>query len=100
MRRGMTVRVPGISQHQGDWQSGGAVQLVQNQPLGALDQVWRPTTRDELQQLLREYPERKLRLIGSGLSSNPSTASTPKAARRCWWTCTTCAASWTRLPIR
>jgi hypothetical protein len=32
-------------------------------PLGALDQVWRPTTRDELQQLLREYPERKLRLV-------------------------------------
>ncbi|MFQ2474998.1 D-arabinono-1,4-lactone oxidase [Aeromonas caviae] len=40
-------------------------------PLGALDQVWRPTTRDELQQLLREYPERKLRLIGSGLSFEP-----------------------------
>ncbi|MDX7769461.1 D-arabinono-1,4-lactone oxidase [Aeromonas caviae] len=40
-------------------------------PLGALDQVWRPTTRDELQQLLREYPDRKLRLIGSGLSFEP-----------------------------
>ncbi|MCK2069623.1 D-arabinono-1,4-lactone oxidase [Aeromonas caviae] len=40
-------------------------------PLGALDQVWRPTTRDELQQLLRKYPERKLRLIGSGLSFEP-----------------------------
>ncbi|MDX7843498.1 D-arabinono-1,4-lactone oxidase [Aeromonas caviae] len=40
-------------------------------PLGAVDQVWRPTTRDELQQLLREYPERKLRLIGSGLSFEP-----------------------------
>ncbi len=40
-------------------------------PLGALDQVWRPTTRDELQLLLREYPERKLRLIGSGLSFEP-----------------------------
>ncbi|WP_323919648.1 D-arabinono-1,4-lactone oxidase [Aeromonas caviae] len=40
-------------------------------PLGALEQVWRPTTRDELQQLLREYPERKLRLIGSGLSFEP-----------------------------
>ncbi|MDX7785352.1 D-arabinono-1,4-lactone oxidase [Aeromonas caviae] len=40
-------------------------------PLGALDQVWRPTTRDELQQLLREYPKRKLRLIGSGLSFEP-----------------------------
>ncbi|MEI4985888.1 D-arabinono-1,4-lactone oxidase [Aeromonas caviae] len=40
-------------------------------PLGSLDQVWRPTTRDELQQLLREYPERKLRLIGSGLSFEP-----------------------------
>ncbi|WP_439835869.1 D-arabinono-1,4-lactone oxidase [Aeromonas caviae] len=40
-------------------------------PLGALDQVWRPTTRDELQQLVREYPERKLRLIGSGLSFEP-----------------------------
>ncbi|MFQ2539812.1 D-arabinono-1,4-lactone oxidase [Aeromonas caviae] len=40
-------------------------------PLGALDQVWRPTTRDELQQLLREYPERMLRLIGSGLSFEP-----------------------------
>lgn len=40
-------------------------------PLGVLDQVWRPTTRDELQQLLREYPERKLRLIGSGLSFEP-----------------------------
>ena len=40
-------------------------------PLGALDQVWRPPTRDELQQLLREYPERKLRLIGSGLSFEP-----------------------------
>ena len=33
--------------------------------------MWRPTTRDELQQLLREYPERKLRLIGSGLSFEP-----------------------------
>ncbi|HEA3201914.1 TPA: FAD-binding protein [Aeromonas veronii] len=40
-------------------------------PLGALDQVWRPKTRDELQQLLREHPERKLRLIGSGLSFEP-----------------------------
>lgn len=40
-------------------------------PLGALDQVWRPQNRDELQQLLREYPERKLRLIGSGLSFEP-----------------------------
>ncbi|WP_326510973.1 D-arabinono-1,4-lactone oxidase [Aeromonas caviae] len=40
-------------------------------PLGALDQVWRPTTRDELQQLLREFPDRKLRLIGSGLSFEP-----------------------------
>ncbi|MDX7851805.1 D-arabinono-1,4-lactone oxidase [Aeromonas caviae] len=40
-------------------------------PLGALDQVWRPTTRDELQQLLRAYPKRKLRLIGSGLSFEP-----------------------------
>mgnify|MGYP000930885336 FL=1 len=40
-------------------------------PLGALDQVWRPKSRDELQQLLREYPERKLRLIGSGLSFEP-----------------------------
>lgn len=40
-------------------------------PLGALDQVWRPKTRDELQALLREHPERKLRLIGSGLSFEP-----------------------------
>ena len=40
-------------------------------PLGALDQVWRPKGRDELQQLLRENPERKLRLIGSGLSFEP-----------------------------
>lgn len=40
-------------------------------PLGALDQVWRPKNRDELQALLREYPERKLRLIGSGLSFEP-----------------------------
>ncbi|MNV08641.1 L-gulono-1,4-lactone dehydrogenase [compost metagenome] len=40
-------------------------------PLGALDQVWRPKSRDELQQLLRENPERKLRLIGSGLSFEP-----------------------------
>ncbi|MCC0088315.1 D-arabinono-1,4-lactone oxidase [Aeromonas veronii] len=40
-------------------------------PLGALDQVWRPKNRDELQQLLREHPERKLRLIGSGLSFEP-----------------------------
>ena len=40
-------------------------------PLGALDQVWRPKSRDELQQLLREYPTRKLRLIGSGLSFEP-----------------------------
>ncbi|WP_421223138.1 D-arabinono-1,4-lactone oxidase [Aeromonas sp. 602293] len=40
-------------------------------PLGALDQVWRPKTRDELQMLLREHPERKLRLIGSGLSFEP-----------------------------
>lgn len=40
-------------------------------PLGALDQVWRPKSRDELQQLLREYPDRKLRLIGSGLSFEP-----------------------------
>ena len=40
-------------------------------PLGALDQVWRPKNRDELQALLREHPERKLRLIGSGLSFEP-----------------------------
>ncbi|QGW97917.1 D-arabinono-1,4-lactone oxidase [Aeromonas veronii] len=40
-------------------------------PLGALDQVWRPKSRDELQMLLREHPERKLRLIGSGLSFEP-----------------------------
>lgn len=40
-------------------------------PLGALDQVWRPKNRDELQALLREYPERQLRLIGSGLSFEP-----------------------------
>lgn len=40
-------------------------------PLGALDQVWRPTHSNELQVLLREYPERKLRLIGSGLSFEP-----------------------------
>ncbi|WP_429235786.1 D-arabinono-1,4-lactone oxidase [Aeromonas salmonicida] len=40
-------------------------------PLGALDQVLRPKNRDELQALLREYPERKLRLIGSGLSFEP-----------------------------
>ncbi|MGL5813016.1 MAG: D-arabinono-1,4-lactone oxidase [Aeromonas sp.] len=40
-------------------------------PLGALDQVWRPASRDELQALLREHPERKLRLIGSGLSFEP-----------------------------
>ena len=40
-------------------------------PLGALDQVWRPKNRDELQALLREYPARKLRLIGSGLSFEP-----------------------------
>lgn len=40
-------------------------------PLGALDQVWRPRDRDELQRLLREHPERKLRLIGSGLSFEP-----------------------------
>ena len=40
-------------------------------PLGALEQVWRPKNRDELQQLLRENPERKLRLIGSGLSFEP-----------------------------
>ena len=40
-------------------------------PLGALDQVWRPTHSDELQALLREHPERKLRLIGSGLSFEP-----------------------------
>ncbi|EPC4027479.1 D-arabinono-1,4-lactone oxidase [Aeromonas salmonicida] len=40
-------------------------------PLCALDQVWRPKNRDELQALLREYPERKLRLIGSGLSFEP-----------------------------
>ncbi len=40
-------------------------------PLGAVDQVWRPPTRDALPQLLREYPERKLRLIGSGLSFEP-----------------------------
>ena len=40
-------------------------------PLGALEQVWRPKHRDELQQLLREYPTRKLRLIGSGLSFEP-----------------------------
>ncbi|PKQ72875.1 FAD-binding protein [Aeromonas sobria] len=40
-------------------------------PLGALDQVWRPKTRDQLQALLREHPERKLRLIGSGLSFEP-----------------------------
>ncbi|WP_421231502.1 D-arabinono-1,4-lactone oxidase [Aeromonas sp. 603079] len=40
-------------------------------PLGALDQLWRPKTRDELQMLLREHPERKLRLIGSGLSFEP-----------------------------
>ncbi|MNM27191.1 L-gulono-1,4-lactone dehydrogenase [compost metagenome] len=40
-------------------------------PLGALEQVWRPKSRDELQQLLRENPERKLRLIGSGLSFEP-----------------------------
>ncbi|MCF5871473.1 D-arabinono-1,4-lactone oxidase [Aeromonas veronii] len=40
-------------------------------PLGALDQVWRPKSRDELQALLREHPERKLRLIGSGLSFEP-----------------------------
>ncbi|MFQ1661280.1 D-arabinono-1,4-lactone oxidase [Aeromonas veronii] len=40
-------------------------------PLGALDQVWRSKSRDELQMLLREHPERKLRLIGSGLSFEP-----------------------------
>ncbi|WP_421190328.1 D-arabinono-1,4-lactone oxidase [Aeromonas enteropelogenes] len=40
-------------------------------PLGALEQVWRPKNRDELQALLREFPERKLRLIGSGLSFEP-----------------------------
>lgn len=40
-------------------------------PLGALEQVWRPKHRDELQALLREYPDRKLRLIGSGLSFEP-----------------------------
>ncbi|MFB2863754.1 D-arabinono-1,4-lactone oxidase [Aeromonas sp. MdU4] len=40
-------------------------------PLGALDQVWRPKSRDELQALLREHSERKLRLIGSGLSFEP-----------------------------
>lgn len=40
-------------------------------PLGALDQVWRPTHSDELQALLREHPGRKLRLIGSGLSFEP-----------------------------
>ncbi|WP_439831456.1 D-arabinono-1,4-lactone oxidase [Aeromonas veronii] len=40
-------------------------------PLGALDQVWCPNSRDELQALLREHPERKLRLIGSGLSFEP-----------------------------
>ncbi|WP_439837448.1 D-arabinono-1,4-lactone oxidase [Aeromonas enteropelogenes] len=40
-------------------------------PLGALEQVWRPKHRDELQALLREFPERKLRLIGSGLSFEP-----------------------------
>ncbi|MGL5538119.1 MAG: D-arabinono-1,4-lactone oxidase [Aeromonas veronii] len=40
-------------------------------PLGALDQVWHPKSRDELQALLREHPERKLRLIGSGLSFEP-----------------------------
>ncbi|MFM5847244.1 D-arabinono-1,4-lactone oxidase [Aeromonas veronii] len=40
-------------------------------PLGALDQVWRPKSRDQLQALLREHPERKLRLIGSGLSFEP-----------------------------
>ncbi|USV57205.1 D-arabinono-1,4-lactone oxidase [Aeromonas encheleia] len=40
-------------------------------PLGALEQVWRPTSRDQLQRLLREHPERKLRLIGSGLSFEP-----------------------------
>jgi FAD/FMN-containing dehydrogenase len=40
-------------------------------PLGALDQVWRPGNRDELQRLLRESPQRKLRLIGSGLSFEP-----------------------------
>ncbi|WP_421310196.1 D-arabinono-1,4-lactone oxidase [Aeromonas veronii] len=40
-------------------------------PLGALDQVWRPKSHDELQALLREHPERKLRLIGSGLSFEP-----------------------------
>ncbi|MBS4725260.1 D-arabinono-1,4-lactone oxidase [Aeromonas veronii] len=40
-------------------------------PLGALDQVWRPKSCDELQMLLREHPERKLRLIGSGLSFEP-----------------------------
>lgn len=40
-------------------------------PLGALEQVWRPKHRDDLQALLREFPERKLRLIGSGLSFEP-----------------------------
>ncbi|QWL67405.1 D-arabinono-1,4-lactone oxidase [Aeromonas jandaei] len=40
-------------------------------PLGALEQMWRPKNRDELQALLREHPERKLRLIGSGLSFEP-----------------------------
>ena len=40
-------------------------------PLGALEQVWRPKHRDQLLQLLREYPTRKLRLIGSGLSFEP-----------------------------
>ena len=40
-------------------------------PLGALDQVWRPKNRDELQRLLREQPGRKIRLIGSGLSFEP-----------------------------
>jgi hypothetical protein len=40
-------------------------------PLGALDQVWRPETRIELQALLRGDLYRKLRLIGAGLSFEP-----------------------------
>ncbi|MGY4026675.1 D-arabinono-1,4-lactone oxidase [Aeromonas rivuli] len=40
-------------------------------PLGALDQVWRPGSHEELQRLLREQPGRKIRLLGSGLSFEP-----------------------------
>ena len=62
----MTVRVPGISQHQGDWQSGGAAQLVQDQPSAPWIRCGARRPATSCRQLLREYPgERKLRLIGS-----------------------------------